>query len=86
MSSHPISYGAYCVVTLDCYTRRVLRVGIYSASASGLTGDLSNETMLDGPKVENEPSYAAAHKKLIQVLQFPNYRWLYDMLSERDRS
>lgn len=84
MSSRPISYGAYCVVTV--VQAQIVHVGIYSSPAAGLT-TTSKETFLDGPKVENEPSFAVAHKHLLQVLrEFHSYRWLYDMLPERDRS
>jgi hypothetical protein len=78
--------GAYCVVTVDARTRAILRVGIYSAPAEGLTSVSQSETMLNGPRVEYETSYSSARKRLLEILhRYPNYRWLYEMLPIGDR-
>ena len=81
-----MSDSAHLVVTMCVHTHQIVRVGIYSAPASGITGDLINQTMLDGPHVVAE-SYAKARVRLLKMLQtYPNYRWLYAMLPEGERT
>lgn len=69
-------YGAYVVVTLDARTGQVKRAGIYSAPARGLTSNLREDILLDGPSCAGG-SYAEALKALRRVLSdLPNWRHL----------
>jgi len=79
-------HEAVCVVTMSARHPGVLvRVGIYSSPAEGITHNLRDETLLNGPRVTDR-SYAAARSRLLRLLATtPNLRWLYDALPERDR-
>lgn len=82
----PILHGAYLIVTMSIRTKSILRVGIYSSPAEGLTSDMMHETNLNGPKVESE-TYEKARKQLLKLLKsIPTYQWLYDMLPARDKA
>ena len=75
---------AWCVATFDAASGQLLRASVYSASASGLTRSLNDETLLDGP-VGLGRTYEEARRAVVkQLKEMPCYRWLWRAVRDYD--
>lgn len=68
---------AWCVATFDADSGALIRAGIYSSPARGLTQNLRTETMLEGPSGVGTTYQQARDAVVAQLKSQPNYRWLW---------
>lgn len=68
---------AWCVATFDAESGKLLRAGIYSSPARGITRFIGRETLLEGP-VGVGRTYEEARREVVKALKGdPSYRWLW---------
>lgn len=77
---------AYCVVTIDIRTERVIEVGIFSEERP-TSMNLQHHLQVTAKTCTDE-SYAKAERRLVRSLRegLGATRWLYDRLPEHNRT
>ena len=75
---------AWCVAIFDASSGKLLRASIFSSPAKGLTQNLREECLLEGPSGMGT-TYAEARRAVEKTLkELPCYRWLWRAVRDYD--